>query len=79
MRRIAYAVGFAPGNPPIRAAGNPTHWPANGRARAPWLATPNQAIAQHRGVDLSQLFAAEFDAKSAVSSTPSFCASRRTR
>jgi hypothetical protein len=42
----------------------------NGRARAPRLATPNQvraiqAIAQHRGVDLSQLFAAEFDAKSA--------------
>ncbi|HEV3300276.1 MAG TPA: hypothetical protein VG055_11570 [Planctomycetaceae bacterium] len=42
----------------------------NGRARAPRLATPNQvraiqAIAQHRGVDLSQLLAAEFDAKSA--------------
>jgi hypothetical protein len=42
----------------------------NGRARAPRLATPNQvraieAIAQHRGVGLSELFAAEFDAKSA--------------
>lgn len=42
----------------------------NGRVRAPRLATPNQvraiqAIAQHRGVGLSELFAAEFDAKSA--------------
>jgi hypothetical protein len=40
----------------------------NGRARAPRPATPNQvraiqAIALHRGVDLSQLLAAEFNAK----------------
>ena len=42
----------------------------NGRTRAPRPATPNQvraiqAIAQHRGVDLSQLLAAEFNAKTA--------------
>jgi hypothetical protein len=40
----------------------------NGRPRAPRPATRNQvraiqAIAQHRGVDLSQLLAAEFDSK----------------
>ncbi|HEV8071996.1 MAG TPA: hypothetical protein VGP76_30050 [Planctomycetaceae bacterium] len=42
----------------------------NGRTRAPRPATPNQvraiqAIAQNRGVDLSQLLAGEFDAKTA--------------
>jgi len=42
----------------------------NGRTRAPRPATPNQvraiqAIAQYRGVDLSQLLAAEFNGKTA--------------
>ena len=42
----------------------------NGRLRAPRPATPNQvraiqAIAQHRGVDLDQLLAADFNAKRA--------------
>ncbi len=42
----------------------------NGRSRAPRPATPNQvraiqAIAQHRGVDLDQLLAADFNAKRA--------------
>jgi hypothetical protein len=42
----------------------------NGRTRVPRRATPNQvraiqAIAQNRGVDLSQLLAGEFDAKTA--------------
>jgi hypothetical protein len=46
----------------------------NGRTRAPRPSTPNQlraiqAIALHQGVDLSQLLAAEFNAKSAEEPT----------